>query len=248
MNNKVFLYNNSFINLLTLINNCLINETKPGNIKNLEYSPNLLDEIINLNLVDNNKVINIIKRNYGDEVLRVMYYVYLSDEDKKELKIYYLYLNCLKYKRNILNMRNLNCVSKSLKIAKYVSSEAHKMKGFLRFKELDNKVLYAQMSPTNNIISIVSNHFQKRLQNEYWMIEDKKRKIISLYDKKNIYYLNSKNIIVDNKVNKKELEEQELWQIFYKTIGIKERQNDRCRMNFMPKKYWKYMIEMSDEK
>ena len=37
------------------------------------------------------------------------------------------------------------------------------------------------------------------------------------------------------------------WKDFYKTIGIKERKNDRCRMNFMPKKYWKYILEMSDE-
>ena len=40
---------------------------------------------------------------------------------------------------------------------------------------------------------------------------------------------------------------EELWKDFYKIIGINERKNDRCRMNFMPKKYWKYMIEMSDE-
>ena len=39
----------------------------------------------------------------------------------------------------------------------------------------------------------------------------------------------------------------ELWKNFYKTIAIKERTNERCRMNFMPKKYWKYIIEMSDE-
>ena len=40
---------------------------------------------------------------------------------------------------------------------------------------------------------------------------------------------------------------EELWIEFYNTIGIKERKNDRCRMNFMPKKYWKYITEMSDE-
>ena len=45
--------------------------------------------------------------------------------------------------------------------------------------------------------------------------------------------------------NEKEIEK--LWKIFYKTIGIKERKNDRCRQNFMPKKYWKYITEVREE-
>ena len=32
----------------------------------------------------------------------------------------------------------------------------------------------------------------------------------------------------------------------FKTIGIESRKNRRCQMNFMPKKYWKYIIEMED--
>ena len=43
-----------------------------------------------------------------------------------------------------------------------------------------------------------------------------------------------------------EKEIQELWKTFYKTVAIKERKNERCRMNFMPKKYWKYIIELED--
>ena len=32
---------------------------------------------------------------------------------------------------------------------------------------------------------------------------------------------------------------------FYDTIAIRERENPRCRMNHMPKKYWKNMVEMT---
>ena len=51
----------------------------------------------------------------------------------------------------------------------------------------------------------------------------------------------------DNNLSEEELDTEKLWKEFYKTIGIETRKNDRCRMNFMPKKYWKYIIEMSDE-
>ena len=39
---------------------------------------------------------------------------------------------------------------------------------------------------------------------------------------------------------------QELWKMFFKKISIKERKNPRCQMQFMPKKYWKDLIEEPD--
>jgi hypothetical protein len=40
---------------------------------------------------------------------------------------------------------------------------------------------------------------------------------------------------------------RELWKCFYRTIGIKERYNPRCRMNLMPKRFWSNMTEMKEE-
>lgn len=37
---------------------------------------------------------------------------------------------------------------------------------------------------------------------------------------------------------------EQWWKQFYETIGIKERENPRCRMNMMPKMYWSNMPEM----
>lgn len=245
--NETYLYNGSFLNLLTLIEYLIKNRIKPLNIKDTNYEATLLDEIINLNLADNELVINNIKSEFGKTTLKVMYYVFLSNDTNKELIIYYLFLNSIKYKKDILNMRNLNCVSKSIKTARYVRHESHKMKGFLRFKELHNNVLYAEMEPTNNILELVSLHFKARLKNEYWMICDKKRHLVSIYDKLDFYIINERNILIDKTTIEKEKDYEIMWQEFYKTIGIQERKNDRCRMNFMPKKYWKYMIEMDGE-
>ena len=33
--------------------------------------------------------------------------------------------------------------------------------------------------------------------------------------------------------------------MFFKTISIKERKNPRCQMQFMPKKYWKNLLEVN---
>lgn len=39
-------------------------------------------------------------------------------------------------------------------------------------------------------------------------------------------------------VNSTEVEYRRLWKQFYKTIAIEGRNNPRCRMTLMPKRYW----------
>ena len=245
--NNIYIYN-SFYNLLDLVEILINNNIKPSNIKNSDYSPTLFDNLIKIKLKDDEFIVDSTINKIGYTNFNIIYKVFLSENKNKEIIIYYYYKNSLKYKNNTIYMRNLKCVSESLKIAKYVGSEAHKLKGFLRFKELKNNVLYATIEPTNNVLEILSNHFKKRLCNEYWIIEDKKRNIISLYDKNDYIIINKDNfIITDNELSNNEIEIENLWKNFYKTIGIENRKNEKCRMNFMPKKYWKNMIEMSDE-
>ena len=38
---------------------------------------------------------------------------------------------------------------------------------------------------------------------------------------------------------------QKLWKTFFETIAIDERKNTRLQMQFMPKKYWKDLVEMN---
>ena len=243
ISNKIYLYDGNFSTLMDLITKLLAFKTKPLNIcaKN-EYQPSLLDETIELEL-DNN--FNINKIQISKNIIKTIYYIYLSNNQNKELIIYYFLLNALKYQDKIFTMRNLKCVDASLKISKYVSNENHKLKGFLRFQELENHILYAEISPTNNVLELLSIHFKKRLKNEYWIIKDVGRNTYSFYDKQKYY------IIADENINlktlgaiEKEKEVENLWVTFFNTIGIKERKNNRCQMNFMPKKYWKYIIEM----
>ena len=244
---NIYIYNN-FYNLLDLISILNKNNIKPFNIKSSNYSPTLFDNIIRLNLSNDESIINKIVKEIGYINFNIIYKVFLSENENKELIIFYYYKNSLKYKNETIYIRKLKCISESLKIAKYVGSEAHKLKGFLRFIELNNNILYATIEPTNNILELLSNHFKKRLKNEYWIIEDKKRNILSLYNKQDYIIINSSDFKINsNKLNNNEIDIQNLWKNFYKTIGIETRKNERCRMNFMPKKYWKYIIEMSDE-
>lgn len=246
--NLVYVYDGSFLGLLSLIVFLIGKNVIPYEIKDQQYVPNLFEEIVSISITKDKNIGSLVIQKIGYYNFRMMYYVFLSEAEHKELVLYYFFRNGLKYHEKIGYQRNLKCVCKVLKISQYVSHEIHKLKGFLRFQELENRVLYAQMTPENNILFDLSLHFQKRLQSEYWIIHDVKRGLLSCYDKNHFLIVFEENFQFNTKNASKEEENfKMLWQIFYKTIGIKERKNERCRMNFMPKKYWKYITEVRDE-
>ncbi len=243
--NFVYIYDGTWEDLVKVISWLLKEKRKPFQIKEeTQYENNLLTPpfkpVINKE--------NVIAKNYfPKEVLKISYYVFLSNEKDKELIIYYFLLNSLKYQKNVLYMRNLKCVNKALTISNRVSREAHKWKGFLRFKEMQNNIFFAEFNADNNILGILANHFKKRLPKEKWVIKDEKRDILCLYDQKNCYFLEGKEIKLDLNINNEEKNMEELWKSFFKTIAIKERVNKKCQQNFMPKKYWPNILEMEDE-
>ena len=177
-----------------------------------------------------------------------IYYVYLSENKNKELIIYNFIRNALIYKDKVFFYRNKDCVNDVIKISKYVANEKHKLIGFLRFKEMKNNFLYAQISPKNNVIRLISLHFKHRLPNLNWIIKDKNRGIFVIYYQKKIVYLTEKEIVSLNLTLTTEEEFiEDLWKTFFKTVAIKERENLKCQRNFMPKRYWENMIEMEDK-
>lgn len=245
--NDIYIYNNSFNSLIALIVELVKLKIIPGNIKNTNYEKTLLDNLIKIEIEDENNNISQIKKYLTRRVISSIYYVFLSDAKDRELLIYNFLRYAIKYRDEVYHYRKIACINDTIKICKTVGGEAHKLKGFLRFREMENNFLYGEITPTNNVISILANHFKKRLAREIWIIKDKKRKIYAIYDTKNIYYLTDKDIEKLNlNINNKELFIEDLWKTFHKTIAIKERKNLKCQRNFMPKKYWKDMLEMEE--
>lgn len=239
---KIYLYDGSFPNLINLINYLINAKIKPGNIKEeYIYQPNLIDNTIKLKLSKQNIKID-------QNIFKLIYYAYLSANENKELIIYYFLLNYYKFGIKVIYLRNLKCVNMIYKISKHVSNETHKLKGFLRFRLINNEFLYAEMEPVNNILELVTKHFINRLKNEYFMIHDKKRNLISFYNQKNYYIRNESEInIQDFNISSEEILYQKMWKSFFNIIAIKERTNKKVQQNFMPKRYWRYLTEMRED-
>lgn len=220
----------------------------PFDIKN-NASLSLFDEEVLLNIKSDKENIEQLKKMVSKNIMLSVYYVYLSSNDNKEMIIYNFIKESLKYKNKVYFYRKIDCVNDVIKLEQYVRREAHKLKGFLRFKEMKNGFFYASFSSTNNVIGILANHFKSRLSGEYWVIKDEARNIYALYNKSKVIYLTEEDIVKLNlDFSSNELFFEDLWKTFFKTIAIKERKNLKCQRNFMPKKYWKNILEMEEEK
>lgn len=239
-----YLYDGIYSSLLSLIYTLIKSNTNPNSIKSEEeYQSNLFMEPIYLKL-ENKALVDKLKKEVSMLVLYEAYYVFLSNIDNKEMIIYGFIKNAIKYKNTIFYRRDIDVVSETLRISNQVKGEAHRMKGFLRFKKMNN-FYYATMEPTHNIIWIITRHFKERLKDECWIIKDSKRGIYAIYDTKKVTYLKENDVIKLNlDLSSEEALFEDLWKTFFKTVAIKERTNLKCQMNHAPKKYWKNMLEM----
>lgn len=142
----------------------------------------------------------------------------------------------------INNMLNLDYVLNVNLMKKRALGECHRLKGLLRFIEVGKNIYYSQIHPDNNIIEPLGQHFIRRFPKQNFIIQDKNRSIIFIYNQKEYKIINSLEFKLP-KISTEEEKYQELWRIFFNTISITERKNSRCQMQYMPKKYWKDLIE-----
>ena len=246
--NKTYLYDGAFSSLQALIYILINGKYVVDDIKSeYDYTYNLLDKPVYLNIIEKEEKVIKLKKLLTLNILKTIKYIYLSNDNDKEMVIYKFIKVAITYKNKVYYMRNLDVVNKAYKLSHRVTMEAHKLKGFLRFKQLKNDVFYAEINPTNNIISLLVNHFKERLSNERWVIKDVNRNLFALYDLNKVIYLKGDSFTKLNLVlNADENIFEDLWKTFFNTIAIKERENKKCQMNFMPKKYWNYIIEVSE--
>lgn len=169
---------------------------------------------------------------------------FLSCYPQKELLILkFIYLG-FKFGKTVMNMLADDTVNTMFKIVNNVNREAHFYREFIRFSSYNN-VLVSVIEPKNIILPIISSHFTDRLRNEAFMIFDKSHNMALTY-----YNYKAEIIPVDElslpSADSTEKNYRNLWKAFYNTIAIEERYNPKCRMNMMPKRYWKHMTEFAE--
>jgi probable DNA metabolism protein len=125
--------------------------------------------------------------------------------------------------------------------------EAHRLKGFLRFSVMENGVMFAEISPENNCLSYLMEHFADRMNNLPFVIYDRTYKQAGIYSAGRWRIYEADRLTLPD-YSADELEYRRMWQCFYDTIAIEGRINHKLRQQMMPKKYQRHILEMQRDK
>lgn len=240
----IYLYDGTIEGFFTLVYITYKSHTYPLKIySEKEYIDNIIDTLILIKT--DYKKSDIVKESIIKKISNFVYQniltSFLSKEKDKANVIYEYLFQAYKYSYKIIYHNEIECVTKFNKMTQNIKSEAHKFKGFVRFTKLQNEIYFSKINPDNDILYLLIAHFKNRLSNEKWIIYDENKDKAVFYDTKDIRIL--EDIKLDFKNSEDEYEK--MWKTFIKAVTIKERKNLRCQRNFMPKKYWKNLLEVN---
>ena len=133
------------------------------------------------------------------------------------------------------------------KMRQNVWCEAHHYMGFVRFAELQNKILYSEIEPKNHVLPIIAEHFADRFPKENFIIKDKGRKLYLVHEAgKGIVFHQEEGkgvSITEEMYSEEEQQMRKLFRIFHDSIAIGERQNLGLQRQLLPLRFRENMVE-----
>lgn len=190
----------------------------------------------------------VIRKISGEAWYMIRHAAMACDGDKADV-IYHFLVRGFKVGKVVVEQLADEYVLRLLKLYRAVQREKQLMYGFVRFQELESGVLFAKLDPKHRQLPLIADHFSDRYPGENWMIYDEKRHEVCVHEAGKGWWM-SPDVTPDERVVRELSESQrafeQWWKTFYDTIGIQERKNPKCRMNLMPKMYWKNMPEVYD--
>lgn len=209
------------------------------------------------------KVMRTLREQFGEEVYKDICLA-LTTEDAEKAQAVYRTVElglrisagndrCGKGKKNVKIMDYLadDNVRKVMELSRAANNELMHLRGFLRFQELKNGILYSKIGPRDNILSLLAPHFADRFSAENFMIYDHKRDQMVVHPAGGEWYV-IKGVSTEIKgdieaigmdYSIKEEEYQELFRFFCNKISITERENRKLQLGMLPLRFQKYMME-----
>lgn len=180
----------------------------------------------------------------SSRALELVMAVFCSCLAKKELRILSFLLRGYQEGGRLCLKLGDAAVAPLLSAERHLLHEAHLLKGFVRFSDVGG-ALVAAITPKNDVLPFIARHFVQRYDRERFMIFDKTNKAALVYQNGKAEILRVDHVEFPE-ISEGEARYQALWKQFYNTIAIEGRENPRCRMTHMPKRYWENMLEVSD--
>ncbi|MBE6091095.1 MAG: DNA metabolism protein [Clostridium beijerinckii] len=244
---KIYLYDDTFEGLLTSIYDAFYsNGSPPTSIygKSQTNTPLLLGNIVEISTDINKfkKVKNAIINKINLLSLKKIYFAFLSNYEDKGIIIFNYLKIAFKLGPDVHDFLNIDVIRLVDNITKKVLNECHRFEGFIRFNQIEEKLLYSSIEPDNDILELIGDHFKNRFPREYFIIHDISRQKALIYNT-NFYEIIDMDMETYEKLKFHNDEYTDLWKTYFKATTIQERKNLKLQCRMMPKRYWKHILE-----
>jgi len=139
-------------------------------------------------------------------------------------------------------------------VSRRVTGEAHRLNGLLRFRRLADGVFWAPCEPVFRVAGLVAFHFRRRMADAEWVIHDVRRGYAVRWDRRTLSEVDAAALAGEWPAGEGagpgapapepgEARYEELWRAFFRNIAIPARRNAKRQRRFMPRRYWKYLVE-----
>lgn len=191
------------------------------------------------------RVVNGLRRTAGSEaadLVQLSHLTCLPEKEKHALSFTRLAMKTGPRACSMLADHRVNIMNRAVR---FLQIEAHHLCGFIRFTESDG-TLVALITPRNNVLPLLDEHFSDRFPEERFIIYDRNRMtaLMHLPGMSRIVPINEMKIPV---VSERELDIQRLWRRFHQTIAIEGRVNPKLQRNLMPLRFRPNMTEFQHE-
>ena len=248
-----YIYDGTFDGFLTAVWKAIEENEVPEQIVTMaKLEPNLFTETreIETDFEKAKELLGTILKKLSREGLKDVLYCYLSDEPGSEAVLCEYLRQVIAANENIETKLADPVVLKIKKTGAKVANEVCRFKGIIRFRQIQPGFFYAPIEPDHQITPLLAEHFRKRFPDQCWFIHDRRRNCGVFYDGNEVRFV--KDVELKPKLEtgldsdgsfEEELEWQMLWNVYFKSIEIKERSNPKLQRQYLPVRYWKYLVE-----
>jgi len=248
-----FLCDNTFEGLLTCIFDAFYRKQFPSKIVSESAQIPLFSETFEVvtDTAKAERVLTGLKKLVSKSALEMLYICSLSEDADIETHIFNYIRKTFEEGRSMeLNFADADVLTLS-KMYRKVLREEERIRQFVRFQKTADGIFFAAMEPKYNVLRLCTGHFQERFADQQWIIYDVKRRFGLHYNLKKVTEItfdDPDNLLASGKLLPSQMDMDEehfqmLWKHYFKSAAIKERTNLKLQRQFMPKRFWKYLIE-----
>ena len=250
---KYFIYDRSFEGLLSAVFDSFARKEIPDKLVSESATIPLFTDthIVVADAEKAERVLVGLSKKISRSAVYMLHASFLSESEEVENTIFRYISKAFKMDKSIeMNFADPDVLELS-KIYKKVNREAEKIRQFVRFQKTSDKVFFACVEPIYNVMPLNLDFFTDRFADQQWLIYDIRRNRGWFYNLTTVEEVKIDNPSFDSssgKLNRDimdddEVDFQDLWKQYFKSISIKERHNLKLQRQHMPRRFWKFLTE-----